>query len=106
MANPDNFFKPGQSGNLKGRPPRDWTWSGLLEEVAEELDPKDKKTFKRKVAEGLIRQAIKGDHSATKVLFDRMDGMPKQSTDLTTNGKDLQPLLVKFINDKSDRDTD
>ena len=35
MANPNplNQFKPGQTGNPKGRPKREWNWSGLIKNI-------------------------------------------------------------------------
>lgn len=38
-------------------------------------------------------------------VANRTEGMPKQSTDLTTNGKDISPVLVKFIDKNIDEST-
>jgi len=35
----------------------------------------------------------------------KMKGKLIEKTDLTTNGKDLETVLVKFINNENDRDT-
>lgn len=104
MSNVATQFKKGQTGNPNGRPPRDWTVAGLIEEAMEEQDetgvPAKKIIYKK-----LVALAKRGDILAMKEINQRLDGMPKQSTDLTTNGKDIEPVLVKFLNDKDDRDS-
>lgn len=88
MSNPATQFKPGESGNLKGRPKRDWTWSGELQKAVEKAE-KSGKTLKEIVANSLIHQAKRGNIQAQKELMNRMDGMPQASVDLTTKGKEL-----------------
>lgn len=97
---------PGTVLNPNGRPPKAWTMSGLIEEALEEVEQQSGKSFKHLVAKRLAHMAVKGDIQAIKEINDRIDGKPKQHTDITTNGKDLKPLLVKFINEESDRNTD
>lgn len=97
-ANPQNI-------NRGGRPPRDWTVSGLIEEAMEEADETGVPA-KKLIYQKLVALAKRGDIQAVKEINQRLDGMPQQSNDITTNGKDLQTLLVKFINDKDSRDTD
>lgn len=97
-ANPQNI-------NKAGRPPRDWTVSGLIEEAMEEADETGVPA-KKLIYQKLVALAKRGDIQAVKEINQRLDGMPQQSNDITTNGKDLQTLLVKFINDKDSRDTD
>lgn len=74
-ANPQNI-------NRKGAPKRKWTWAGLLEEVGEEIEPKSKKKFKDLVSKKLWIKAVNGDIVATKEILNRMDGMPKQATEI------------------------
>ena len=85
--NPQNQFPPGVSGNPNGRPKREWTWSGLLEEIGERVEPKSQRQFKELVGMKLWIKAANGDTLAIKEIFNRMDGMPKQFTDLTSGGK-------------------
>lgn len=93
MSNPDNYFKPGQSGNPKGRPKRDWTVQSLIEEAMEESDESGIPA-KKIIYQKLVNLAKRGDIQAVKEINQRLDGMPQQKTDLTTNGKDL---VVKTI---------
>ena len=85
MSNVSTQFKKGQSGNIKGRPPRDWTWSGILEEVGEEIEPKSKKKFKDLVSRKLWIKAVNGDLVAIKEIFNRMDGMPAIKGEIDAN---------------------
>jgi len=108
MPSSDTQFKPGHSGNPGGRPKRGWTWADLLEEaMEEELTTTDGKKDKAKkfITKRLVKMAIDGDLGAQKEIMDRMEGKPKQSTDITSGGDKLQTLLVEFINNKDAKDT-
>lgn len=98
MAKTSTSFKPGQSGNPDGRPPKEWTWSGVLREMMEQSE-EDGEPVKVKIARALKLKAYTGDVQAIKELGDRIDGKPQQKTDITTNGKDLPtPLLGGLTN--------
>ena len=84
MANPNPTYKipKGTSGNPKGRPKRNWTVQGLIEEAMEE----EKETgvpYKKVVYEKLVEKAAEGDMIAVKEVNQRLDGMPKQTIDAT-----------------------
>lgn len=67
-------FKPGQSGNPKGRPKSAKLIKDTLKLV---LFEPDKKTGKRKidlVAEAVVDCAKQGDMRAIKFIADRLDG--------------------------------
>ena len=78
MANPHPtpFKKTGADANPKGRPKRDWTWSGLLAKVGEEVEPKSGLKFKDLVTKRLWIDAINGNLGAMKEILNRMDGLP------------------------------
>lgn len=100
MANPNPTysFPKGVSGNPGGRPKKEWTWSGLLEEaMEEELTTVDGKTDKVKkfITKRLVKMAIDGDLSAQKEIMNRMEGMPKQSMELS--GNEESPIKVDVI---------
>lgn len=99
-----SFVKGDPRINRDGRPKEPWTMTGLYKEA---LDEESETGVPRKiiVARKLVQLAERGDVVAIKELGNRIDGMPKQSTDLTTNGKDLETVLVKFINNEDDRDS-
>ncbi len=86
--NPQNQFKKGQSGNPKGAPKRDWTWSNLLHGAAEEMG-KTGEPMKTIIAQRLVLEAGRGNMQAVKQLMDRMDGSPQAFNDLTSGGEKL-----------------
>ena len=89
--NQTSFKKGDPRINRKGAPKREWTWAGLMENYAEKI--KDKRKVKDRVVEKVYQLAERGDMTAAKELFNRMDGMPQQKTDLTSGGKTLSGLI-------------
>ena len=87
-SNPTASWKKGQSGNPKGRPKRDWTWSSVLQTAMED-SAKDGISIKIHVAQALVKEALTGNIQAIKELMNRMDGMPQQPTDITSGGRTL-----------------
>lgn len=67
-------WKPGQSGNPNGRPPKSKALTDTLREVADmEIDGVSKK---RILADKVWELAIAGDIQAIKYIYDRIDGTP------------------------------
>lgn len=96
-------FQKGVSGNPGGRPKKDWTWGQILEEVAEEIEPKTGKKYKELVSRRVWISAVNGNMIAIKELWNRMDGLPKQFTDLNIDGKPL--IIVNYGNRSTDKST-
>ena len=86
-------WKPGESGNPNGRPPKNWTWKDLLEEAMDEKDATGV-PVKKIIVKRMVELAKRGDLQATKEIIDRMDGKAKQSTDLQTQG-DFTVVLAR-----------
>ena len=100
MAKPQSF-KPGDPRiNRKGAPKREWTWSGLMEEAMEEQDETGE-SYKKIIVRKVRSLGAKGDMVAIKELFNRMDGMPKQTTDLQSMGEKLENLIIVKNGDSS-----
>lgn len=91
-------FKPGKSGNPKGRQSSKPFADALRMEIAQ-LEG-DRRGL-RKVARKLITKAEEGDMQAIKELADRLDGKAVQQTELT--GKDGGPIETR---DKTKHDAD
>lgn len=75
-------FKPGKSGNPKGRPKKGETMTDIIKGVLEEefRDNKGNKiTFKIAMARKAAFLAVQGDMTAFKYLCDRLDGYPIQA---------------------------
>ncbi len=92
MPKEDTQWKPGQSGNPNGRPPKAWTMSSLIEEALEEVEEKTGKSFKSLVAKRLAHMAVGGDIQAIKEINNRMDGKPVQRQILA--GDEENPIRI------------
>lgn len=77
-----NLKKKGADANPNGRPKREWTWTGLIEDQLEKLGP-DNKAVKEAVASVLVAKALEGDIVAIKEIGNRVEGMPKQAIEQT-----------------------
>ena len=75
-------FVKGQSGNPGGRPKKEWTWAGMLEKIGDKTEPKTGRKFKELVSERLWIECVNGNITAIRELFNRMEGMPKQQTEI------------------------
>lgn len=86
--NPKNQFEPGQSGNPNGRPKKGYS---ITEWFREMLDSKPE--VKDAIGKSIMKKALEGDTAAQKMVWQYMDGMPKQSTDITSNGQSLFEVI-------------
>lgn len=84
---PATEFKPGQSGNPKGRPKKLPAIDILLAEVLG--DEKDGITAAQAILMALRAKAAKGDVRAAEVIFDRAYGKSKQIINLGTIEKQV-----------------
>lgn len=86
MKSPSTAFKPGQSGNPNGRPPKGYSITEMMKEMLNgDLE------LKKKIGSVIAEKALQGDITAIKTLWNYMDGMPPQEMEL--HGKDGQPLI-------------
>jgi hypothetical protein len=77
--------------NRNGRPKKDWTWAGLIEEAVEQFDAADesmpaekRKKIKYKVVSKVIEKALGGDMAAFQVMANRTDGNPTDTKNINT----------------------
>jgi len=88
-------WKPGQSGNPKGRPPGSKNISTILRELMElEVETTDPVTGERISAPGyllvskrLLRKALDGNDKSITEIFDRLEGRPAQKIDVKGDTK-------------------
>lgn len=99
-----HLFKKGVSGNPKGRPPG----SGIsivteLKKKLEETPEGQKATYLQLLINRIMKQAIQdGDSQMIRDIINRIDGMPKQSIDATSNGETLKGLIEVNYDKKED----
>jgi len=77
-------FKPGQSGNPKGRPPKGYSITEWFREMLAS-DPQ----IKDELGSAILQKAKSGDVTAMKLVWNYLDGMPQQKMDVTSDGKPL-----------------
>ena len=73
----------------------------LLEQIGEEIEPKSGKQFKELIARRTWIDALNGNPQARKEIFDRIEGLPKQSVDVTTDGKPL--IQIGYGHQRTDK---
>lgn len=103
MANPNpkNQFVKGQSGNPNGRPPKGHS---ITETIRAMMD--EKPEIKRALSAKILEMAMKGDITAMKTVWQYIDGMPKQSTevDVTSGGKPILGGVTNVHTNSSDQE--
>lgn len=74
-------FRPGESGNPKGRPRTSGLLNALRAAVAEVRE--DGRTVESLLVDVLIQEALKGRNrlAAVTIIFGRLEGKPKQQMD-------------------------
>lgn len=90
-------WRPGQSGNPKGRPKSGKRLTDVLRRVLAE-PAKEGKTKADELADVLVGLAQKGDLDALKYIYDRLDGKPTESQEISgPGGKPLELQVVERI---------
>ena len=99
-------FMPGESGNPNGRPPG----SGIsitteIKKKLEEVPEGQKATYLQLFINRILKQAIQdGDQQMIKQVWNYVDGMPSQKTDITSGGKPIPILNNALLQDDSNRE--
>lgn len=87
---PSKSWVKGQSGNPKGRPPVQESLSELMREFLQQAPPNQKKTYKQLFIDKTYHKAVvEGDAASIKLIWQYLDGMPKQSIDHTSMGEKI-----------------
>jgi hypothetical protein len=82
-------FKPGEVHNPNGRPKKGYS---ITEWFREMLNSNPE--MKDAIGKSIIKQALSGDTTAQKLVWNYMDGMPEQSTKSTN-------IVVEAAEDES-----
>lgn len=98
----------GRSGTNKGQ---DKPFRDALRRAVMEADGDEKKLHR--IARALVKQASEGDVSAIREVADRLDGKPRQESDLTINDNrdpstlsdaELAAIIVRGRGGRTDAD--
>lgn len=103
-------WRPGQSGNLAGRPPASNCLTGLLRELGQELHSSrmEGRELKGSNAELLARRlwalARAGNLQAAKLIFDRLEGQATARTEVKPwRTEHVSPDLSKLTDEQLDQ---
>jgi hypothetical protein len=91
-------FRKGQSGNPGGKRKEKLGFDALMLEMAAAEEQRGMRVIARK----LLDLAVSGDMQAIKEVFNRTDGMPKQSVDLNDYSNDLSEMTDDELNSTLD----
>lgn len=92
-GNPD--WTKGVSGNPNGRPVGAKNFTTKVREALEALSEGKDISYEKQLIQSILDNAIvKKDITAQKLIWNYLDGMPQQRTELS--GADGQPLIVKI----------
>ena len=94
-------FLPGFSGNPDGKQPGTLSITAEVKKKLQEVPEGKTKTYLSCLIEQIMKKAvIEGDQQTIKQIWNYIDGMPQQNTDITTGGKPL-PMLYAISNNES-----
>jgi hypothetical protein len=99
---PYKGFQKGVSGNPAGRPKGTFSLVGMLKEKLEEVSHPSRKKYAELLIDTIINKAIeRKDVRMITDILNRVDGMPKQSIDLTA---DLETYSFKALDDATEKE--
>jgi hypothetical protein len=102
---PDGKFGPGNVANPAGRPPGSLSLIAILKEELSKVPEGQKHTAAYLLIQRMLKSAISdGNDQQIKNILQYVEGMPKQSMDITSDNKPI-PLLGGIVdlsaNDRS-----
>lgn len=89
-------FKKGQSGNPKGRPKSAMLSDALRRKMSEAMPDAPEKMIAEGVADALLKEALGGDVSAIKEVFDRTEGKVATKIDSTLEVFDWRTVVSDY----------
>ncbi len=99
MENKKHLFKKGESGNPNGRPKGTFSLTEMIRQKLQECPPeyaKDKKTYADLLITSMFHKGIvEKDNGTQKLIMNYIEGMPKQSIDMTSQGEKITYYLPK-----------
>ncbi len=92
-------WKKGESGNPKGRPKKQDSLTSLLKEEIEKICPADreKRTWKELIVRATLQLAMKGNATALKEVWERLDGKTLQTGKLQLGDADGKQFNINVV---------
>lgn len=94
MARKTGRWKPGQSGNPNGRPPKAKSLTDLLRNRVAAKGP-DGKPNMEAITDKVMQLALAGERWAVELIYDRLEGKPAQALELT--GDEAKPVIFRYL---------
>jgi len=94
-------WEPGQSGNPAGRPPGAKNFTTKVREALEKIADGKDYTYEEAFIKSILKKGIvDGDSTIQKLIWNYLDGMPKQSHDVDLSGSVAHQITgMKILND-------
>ena len=94
-----NRWKKGTSGNPRGRPKKQDCLTHLLREEIQKISPADreKRTWKLLIVRATLQLAMKGNATALKEVWERLDGKVLQSEKLQLGGVGGKQITIEVV---------
>ena len=89
------LFKPGESGNPHGRPPKELSMTNALREILNEQNPETKIERYKELLNVAMDKAMKGDNDMIKYLINRIEGMPRGDGQVNIGEVEKLVIVVK-----------
>lgn len=81
MAITKTSWKKGKSGNNDGRPLKEESLTYLMKTFLQNIPEGQKETYKEIFIKKTYKMAINGDIAAIKLIWNYVDGMPKEAVE-------------------------
>ena len=92
MAGQRYKIPKGTTPNPNGRPKKGFSLTEAMKEYLATTDPVTKKTRQEQLIEKTHEQALAGDATSKKLIWNYLEGMPKQQVDHTSGGEKIVPI--------------
>lgn len=93
-TNPVKKFKKGETGNPNGRPKKEDSLTEVMRTYLQEIPEGQTRTRKELFVDKSFQKASEGDPTFAKLVWNYIDGMPKQAVDVTSGGEKLSTVLM------------